>query len=80
MEKPEEAYFGDWITLKRDLFGIEETKAHPDGTLFAVCILREDNSSGVNGIIRFIQEPGQKMRAFGDISGLTPGPHGFHVH
>ena len=51
-----------------------------DGTLFAVCILREDNSSGVNGTIWFVQEPRQKMRAFGEITGLAPGLHGFHVH
>ena len=35
-----------------------ESQTYPDGTLFAVCILKEDNNSGVNGTIKFIQEPG----------------------
>ena len=59
---------------------VESTHTHPDGTLFAVCILNPDNNSGVSGTIKFVQEPGKKARVFGEMKGLTPGEHGFHVH
>ena len=49
-------------------------------TLYAVCILKEDGGSGVNGMMKFIQEPGKKCRIFGEMTGLSEGQHGFHVH
>uniref|UniRef100_Q6T8C4 Superoxide dismutase [Cu-Zn] n=1 Tax=Brugia malayi TaxID=6279 RepID=Q6T8C4_BRUMA len=44
----------------------------------AIAVLRGDN---VNGIIRFKQEKeGSPTTISGEIKGLTPGLHGFHVH
>ena len=43
-------------------------------------IIVPDNGSGAFGTVHFIQEPGAQTRIIGDISGLEPGLHGFHVH
>ena len=47
---------------------------------YAICIMKEDNGSGVNGIVKFVQEEGKEVRITSEISGLTPGNHGFHIH
>ncbi|XP_062587334.1 superoxide dismutase [Cu-Zn]-like [Saccostrea cucullata] len=47
--------------------------------LKAVCVLKGDSS--VTGTVHFNQEaPGSPVTVSGEISGLTPGQHGFHVH
>ncbi|KAL0477620.1 superoxide dismutase, Cu-Zn family [Acrasis kona] len=46
----------------------------------AVCQLRPDGNSGVSGNVYLVQEPGQKTRIQGKITGLKAGKHGFHVH
>jgi superoxide dismutase, Cu-Zn family len=38
-----------------------------------------DASSGVTGMVTFTQELGG-VRVVADVSGLTPGNHGFHIH
>jgi Cu-Zn family superoxide dismutase len=45
----------------------------------AVATLAPKSGSQVQGIVRFIQR-GDRMVVEGEISGLSPGPHGFHVH
>lgn len=42
----------------------------------AVCVL---TSEKVNGVVNFVQD-GDSVKISGEISGLTPGLHGFHVH
>ena len=49
-------------------------------THYAICILKEDQQSGVNGIVKFTQQEGGKVRVQAEITGLKPGKHGFHVH
>ncbi len=49
-------------------------------TWYAVSILREDNGSGVSGIVRFTQVEGSKVRITAEVNGLKPGKHGFHIH
>jgi len=45
----------------------------------AVCVIRGD--PGVEGVIRFTQdECGKPTTIEGEIKGLTPGQHGFHIH
>ncbi|KAI1723467.1 copper/zinc superoxide dismutase (SODC) domain-containing protein [Ditylenchus destructor] len=45
----------------------------------AVAVLRGEN--GVDGVVWFVQEKeGDPVVIKGEISGLTEGPHGFHVH
>ena len=49
-------------------------------THYAICILHEDKGSGVNGVVKFTQEEGKEVKITAEITGLTPGEHGFHVH
>jgi Cu-Zn family superoxide dismutase len=50
-------------------------------TTMAVCVLQEIGGSGVKGVVHFHQEPdGSEVKITGEITGLTPGKHGFHVH
>merc|ERR1712213_187796 len=42
----------------------------------AVCVLKSEK---VNGVVNFVQD-GDSVKISGEISGLTPGLHGFHVH
>ena len=45
----------------------------------AVCKLQPIGDSQVSGIIHFTRE-GNKIHVEGEITGLKPGKHGFHVH
>lgn len=47
--------------------------------LRAVCNLEEIGESGVTGTLVFVQE-GDTVTITGEIVGLAPGLHGFHVH
>lgn len=49
-------------------------------THYAVCILREDGGSGVSGLVKFSQVEGEKVKIHAEITGLSPGLHGFHIH
>ena len=49
-------------------------------TRYAICILRPDNHSGVQGVVKFVQQEGGKTRVVAEITGLSEGDHGFHVH
>merc|ERR1712212_1425958 len=42
----------------------------------AVCVLKSEK---VNGVVNFIQD-GDAVKISGEIKGLAPGQHGFHVH
>src|SRR5262249_18882625 len=45
----------------------------------AVCVMTPLSGSKVSGLIYFTQK-GDEVEITGQISGLTPGLHGFHVH
>ena len=47
---------------------------------YAVCILKPDGGSGVEGVVKFVQAAGGKTRVKAEITGLSEGLHGFHVH
>ena len=47
-------------------------------TYYAVSVL--NSSTGVAGTVKFVQQEGQKVRIQAEITGLTPGLHGFHIH
>ena len=49
-------------------------------THYAICIMHPDGDSGVKGIVKFMQTEGQKVKIHAEITGLTPGLHGFHIH
>jgi Cu-Zn family superoxide dismutase len=45
----------------------------------AICVLQSLSDSKVTGTIYFTQK-GELIEITGEIKGLTPGKHGFHVH
>ena len=47
---------------------------------YAICMLKEDGNSGVNGVVKMLQKDGADIEISGTITGLTPGLHGFHIH
>ena len=49
-------------------------------THYAICMLNEDGNSGVKGCAKFTQVEGQPISMTAEVTGLTPGLHGFHVH
>ena len=51
-----------------------------DKTHYAICLLKEDNNSGVNGVVKFTQKEGDKVKVEAEVKGLKKGKHGFHVH
>jgi Cu-Zn family superoxide dismutase len=50
-----------------------------DETQKAVVVLSPASGSSVAGTITFVKS-GEGVKITGEISGLTPGKHGFHVH
>lgn len=55
------------------------TPAAATAPLAAMCTLSPASSSTVKGWVKFTQMKGY-ITIEGDITGLTPGKHGFHVH
>ena len=49
-------------------------------THYAVCIMNPDADSGVKGLVKLTQVHPGKTKIVADITGLTPGLHGFHIH
>jgi Cu-Zn family superoxide dismutase len=45
----------------------------------AICVLTPTKDSKVSGVVTFTQKAGA-IAITGEITGLTPGLHGFHVH
>ena len=46
----------------------------------AVCVLMPVGDSGVSGTITFERLDNSRVKVTGEIKGLEPGEHGFHVH
>ncbi|CAN8255944.1 unnamed protein product [Cochlearia groenlandica] len=55
-----------------------EEEASTRGNLRAVAVIAGDNN--VRGCIRFLQDTSGSTRVTGEIRGLSPGLHGFHIH
>jgi Cu-Zn family superoxide dismutase len=51
----------------------------PAGPTKAICVLQPLADAKVKGVITFTQV-GDDVEVTGQITGLTPGKHGFHVH
>ena len=59
----------------------EEPTLIPNYTVYATCLIKDPHEERhLGGTIRFSQEPYGKTQIWGDIWGLQPGNHGFHVH
>jgi superoxide dismutase, Cu-Zn family len=56
-----------------------EHKAEPITNAVAVIMPTKASKSNVGGTIEFQQEKGYVL-VTGEVSGLTPGKHGFHIH
>jgi Cu-Zn family superoxide dismutase len=50
-----------------------------EGPTKAVCVLTPTKGQKVSGVVVFTRK-GSEIEITGEITGLTPGPHGFHVH
>ena len=70
--------------------GRDTTRANSDQTpsiaqppvsagAMAMATIHPTQGNNVRGTVRFVQE-GKGVRVIADITGLTPGEHGFHVH
>ncbi len=55
---------------------VEDTTGQSD---VAICRLEQIGGSGVTGTVNFTQL-GDKVTVTGEVKGLKPGKHGFHVH
>ena len=53
--------------------------AHGQDVTKATCKLEPKSGSKVEGMIT-LTKTGNEVQVVGDITGLTPGKHGFHVH
>jgi Cu-Zn family superoxide dismutase len=50
-----------------------------EGPIKAICLLTPTKDSKVSGVVMFTRK-GDAIEITGEITGLTPGLHGFHVH
>jgi Cu-Zn family superoxide dismutase len=62
----------------------QDKKAGPkegdaDAPKKAVCVLTPTKDSKVSGIVTFTVK-GDEVEVAGEVTGLTPGKHGFHIH
>ena len=60
-------------------FGFQRTALAADETTKAIAVLSSASGSKVTGTVTFTKS-GDEVKVVADISGLTPGKHGFHVH
>ena len=56
-----------------------QTAEKPSGPLKAIAVLHPTGSNKVSGTVTFT-EVADGVQVHADITGLTPGKHGFHVH
>ncbi len=63
---------------KKNPFGAKEPHKAAAVT-DAICVIHPLGSSNVHGWVKFTQK-GRKVEITGEVTGLTPGKHGFHVH
>lgn len=54
--------------------------SEPDDTPDATAELMPLGDSGVSGVVTFTMMPEGKVRIEADITGLSPGMHGMHIH
>ncbi len=57
----------------------KQGEPHKGGPKKAVCVLIPSDGSKVSGVVTFTVKDGG-VEISGEVHGLTPGKHGFHVH
>jgi len=70
------AVCGVAVTL---FFGLTSVQAQAAEPAKAVAVLHPTQGNTANGTVYFYQT-GQGVRVVADVTGLTPGLHGFHIH
>ena len=59
--------------------GCDSMRSMMTKTHSATSIVLPTKDSAVKGVVRFTQRE-ERVLVSGRITGLTPGPHGFHIH
>ena len=67
-------------TYEDVLITLQDSATPPAGTIWATVVLTADHNSGVSGTVHFEQKPGEPTKITADITGLSEGQHGFHIH
>ena len=60
-------------------FADRTSRAFADEPTKAIAVLASTNGSNVEGTVTFTKA-GDEMKVVADMTGLTPGKHGFHIH
>jgi Cu-Zn family superoxide dismutase len=60
-------------------FSLSPTAALAQEPTKAIAVLHPTKNSDVHGIVTFTKS-GEEIKIVADVTGLTPGKHGFHVH
>ena len=77
VEEPHEQIGNDGYIQKERGFAYGE----PSKPIYAKCQMKDpEEEADLGGTIEFEQWPGQSTKMWGEIWGITPGPHGFHIH
>lgn len=66
------------IILVVALAGCSQKVAEPD-VKQAIAVMNATEGSKVKGVVGFVKD-GKGVRITANIEGLSPGPHGFHIH
>ena len=60
-------------------FSLSPTAALAQEPTKAIAVLHPTKGSDVQGIVTFTKS-GEEIKIVADVTGLTPGKHGFHIH
>jgi Cu-Zn family superoxide dismutase len=71
-------FAGYALGLRREKDAARQT-AEPAAVRQAVAVLRPAGGSGASGVVTF-EETDEGVRISGEVRGLEPGAHGFHIH
>lgn len=70
---------GSSVSLAQSKTDTSKTKPVVRRSVTAIAVISGNTSEGITGEVRFVRLK-KGVRVSGEIYGLTPGKHGFHVH
>ena len=71
--------FPTFIAAVAAIFLVGLTSAFADEPTKAIAVLHPTKGNKVEGTVTFTKS-GDEMKIVADVTGLTPGKHGFHIH
>src|SRR6185295_2603523 len=71
--------FPTFVAATAAIFLIGVTCAFADEPTKAIAVLHPTKGSNVEGTVTFTKA-GDEIKVVADLTGLTPGNHGFHIH